>query len=93
MKQLEKAGKRFASVCALLLIRISYRPKLSCRGLARVWAIDMAGHFLHNASVNSQFMPLVSSHRQLFHFLQLFHGYEASKTKQLEVGTVVLGKS
>ena len=37
---------------------------------------------------NPRFLPIVSTHRQLFHFLHLFHGLEARKKKQLEVWTV-----
>ena len=37
---------------------------------------------------NSRFLPIVSTHRQLFHFLHLFNGFEARKRKQLALGTV-----
>ena len=36
---------------------------------------------------NPRFLRIVQTHRQLFHFLRLIHGFEARKMKQLAVGT------
>ena len=39
---------------------------------------------------NPRFLPIVSTHRILFHFLILFHDFEGRKMKQNAVGTVYL---
>ena len=38
---------------------------------------------------NPRFLPIVSTHRILFHFLILFHDFEGWKMKQNTVGTVL----
>ena len=38
---------------------------------------------------NPRFLPIVSTHRILFHFLILFHDFEGRKMKQNAVGTVL----
>ena len=38
---------------------------------------------------NPPFLPIVSTHRILFHFLILFHDFEGRKMKQNAVGTVL----
>ena len=39
---------------------------------------------------NPRFLPIVSTHRILFHFLILFHDFEGRKMKQNAVGTVII---
>ena len=40
--------------------------------------------------IKNSFLPVVTTRRQLFHFLQLLDGFEAQKMKQLALGTVIL---
>ena len=44
--------------------------------------------FQFSSAQDLRFLPLVSSSRQLLHFLNLFHGFKARKWKQMAGGIV-----